>query len=39
MACFLPQPQKAGREFSVVAMIDVYESVYANLASSSSSRD
>lgn len=39
MACFLPQRQKAGREFSVVAMIDVCESVYANLASSSSSRD
>jgi glycosyltransferase involved in cell wall biosynthesis len=31
--------QKAAREFSVVAMVDAYESVYANLASSSSSRD
>ena len=29
---------KAAREFSVVAMVDAYESVYANLASSSSSK-
>jgi glycosyltransferase involved in cell wall biosynthesis len=31
--------QKAAREFSVVAMVDAYESVYSDLASSSSSRD
>jgi glycosyltransferase involved in cell wall biosynthesis len=30
--------QKAAREFSVVAMVDAYESVYADLVSSSSSR-